>query len=425
MDILIIGGGGREHALAWKVKQSPKCGKLYIAPGNAGTMKLGENVALDIKNNRAVLDFAKEKGIGLVVVAPDDQLAQGMVNALTEAGIPAFGATQEAARLEWSKAFAKEFMRTHGIPTAKSATFTSIDEAMRYVTEEKLPIVIKADGLALGKGVVIAKSFDEAQATLHSFMEGGKFGASGKTVVVEEYLEGSEVSAHAFCDGTTAKLFPIARDHKRVGDGDLGANTGGMGTIAPVEVSEQFVARVRDRVVMPVIDGMKEKQTPFRGLLFPGLMVMKNGEFKVLEYNARFGDPECESYMRLLESDILDVMLACINGTLADTEVRFSKHAVVTVILASGGYPETYEKGYEITGIADAEVDPAVVVYHAGTKDMGGKIVTAGGRVLGVSAVGSTPEEAKRKAYEAAEKIHFEGRYMRTDIGASWALSKP
>ncbi|MBX9765123.1 phosphoribosylamine--glycine ligase [Patescibacteria group bacterium] len=422
MDILIIGGGGREHALAWKIKQSPKCGVLYIAPGNAGTKALGQNVVLDIKNNQAVVDFAVTRNIGLVVVGPDDYLAQGMTDALSAAGIPAFGASQAASRLEWSKAFAKEFMNTYGIPTAKSETFSDFAVAGNYINEQKLPIVIKADGLALGKGVVIAHTHDEAHATLRSFMHDAKFGESGKTVVVEEFLEGNEVSLHAFCDGETARLFPVARDHKRIGDGNTGANTGGMGTIAPIEVSEAFLDDVRDRVVLPVVGGMKEKGQPFSGVLFPGLMVLKDGTYRVLEFNARFGDPECESYMRLLESDIVDIMFACTQKKLADTEIRWSKKSVVTVILASGGYPDTYEKGFPISGIQDAESDPDVVVFHAGTAEKNGEVVSAGGRVLAVSAKGDTREKAKEKAYTAANKITFSGKQNRADIGAFWAL---
>ena len=422
MDILIVGSGGREHALAWKIKQSPLCGALFIAQGNAGTAALGENVSLDVRDNQAVVNFAKEKNIGLVVVGADEYLAQGMVDALSAAGIPAFGPTQAAARLEWSKAFAKEFMRKYGVPTAKSETFTSLDEAMRYIDEHDAPLVIKADGLALGKGVVIARTYDEAQATLHSFMQGEKFGASGKTVVIEEYLEGKEASLHAFCDGKTAKMFPVARDHKRIGDGNTGANTGGMGTIAPVDVPKDFVDSAYSKAVEPVLEGMSALGTPFSGILFPGLMAVKNDGFKVLEYNARFGDPECESYMRILDSDIVAIMLACVEGKLAEVEVKWSDKNVVTVILASRGYPDGYEKGFEITGIAEAEADPAVVVFHAGTAIKDGKLVTAGGRVLAVSAVGATEEEARKKSYDAAEKIHFEGKQNRSDIGADWAL---
>lgn len=422
MNILIIGSGGREHALAWKIKQSPHCEALYIAPGNGGTKELGENVVVDIKNNQAIVDFVKEKDIGLVVVGPDDYLAQGVVDAVLAAGIPAFGASQAASRLEWSKAFAKEFMKSYGIPTAQSETFTSHDEAVRYIEDHPLPIVIKADGLALGKGVVIANTYDEAFATLRSFMLDAKFGESGKTVVIEEFLKGTEVSLHAFCDGKSAKLFPVARDHKRVNDNNTGANTGGMGTIAPIPVTEDFLKDVLENVVMPVIDGMKGKGQPFSGILFPGLMVLSDGSYRVLEFNARFGDPECESYMRLLESDIVEIMLSCVEQSLASQEIVWSKKSVVTVILASGGYPDSYEKGFPISGIAGAESDADVVVFHAGTTSTDGHIVTAGGRVLAVSAVGDKQEIAREKAYRAVEKITFNGKQNRADIGAYWGL---
>lgn len=421
MNILIIGGGGREHALAWKIQQSPQCTALYIAPGNAGTTTLGENVVLDIKNNQAVVDFAVSKNIGLVVVGPDDYLAQGMVDALTNAGINAFGPTQAAAKLEWSKAFAKEFMKKHGIPTAQSETFSSFDAAREYVRTQTLPVVIKADGLALGKGVVIAQTHDEAEATLRSFMTEAKFGASGKTVVIEEFLEGSEISIHAFCDGVDTKLFPVSRDHKRIGDGNTGANTGGMGTIAPLPVPDWFLNTVKEKVVLPVLKGMADAGTPFKGILYPGIMVTSQG-IKVIEFNTRFGDPECESYMRLLESDVVPILLACTEGSLEQTDVKWSEKSVVTVMLASRGYPEAYEKGFEIKGIGDAESDSSVVVFHAGTAVKEGATVTSGGRVLGVSAVGKTPEEAKKKAYEAVGKVEFEGKQNRADIGAFWGL---
>jgi phosphoribosylamine--glycine ligase len=421
MNILLIGSGGREHALAWKIKQSPKCEKLFIAPGNAGTAALGENITIGIKDNQAVVDFAKGNNIGLVVVAPDDYLAQGMVDALMKAGVPAFGPTKAAAELEWSKAFAKSFMKRYEIPTARSKTFSALESAIAYAEEQPLPVVIKADGLALGKGVVIAESYDEAARTLVAFMEEDKFGESGKTVVIEEFLRGTEVSIHAFCDGTTAKLFPVSRDHKRVGDKDTGPNTGGMGTIAPVPVSSEFLEQVLQLTVVPVIQGMAEQETPYTGILFPGLMVTEQGT-KVLEFNARFGDPETESYMRLLKSDLVDIMLACVEGRLEKQEVKWSDDSVVTVMLTSAGYPGAYEKGFPISGIEEAEKDSSVIVFHAGTALKEGKIVTAGGRVLGVSATGRSPEEAKKRAYEAVQKIKFEGAQYRTDIGAFWQI---
>lgn len=422
MNILIIGGGGREHALAWKIRQSSKCETLYIAPGNAGTAKLGQNIDLDIKDNEKVVAFSKDNNIGLVVVGPDEYLARGMVDALTGEGVPCFGASQAASRLEWSKAFAKECMHRFGIPTAKSATFSEYSEALAYVKEQGAPLVIKADGLALGKGVVIAQNYDEADATLRSFMLDAKFGESGKTVVIEEYLEGSEVSLHAFCDGSTARMFPVARDHKRVSDGNTGANTGGMGTIAPIQAPNDFLVSAMEQVVMPVVSGMKADGHPFSGILFPGLMVLKDGSYRVLEFNARFGDPECESYMRLLDSDLIDVLLACINGNLQSAQLSWSQKSVVSIIVASGGYPETYQKGFPIRGIEAAESDPDVVIFHAGTTINDGNVVTAGGRVLAVSAIAENREAARAKAYEAVSKISFEGMQFRSDIGANWGL---
>lgn len=420
MNILIIGGGGREHAIAWKVKQSPKCDTLYIAPGNAGTASVGENVLVDITNTVAVVDFAREKKVGLVIVGPDEQLALGVVDALLNAGIPAFGPTKAAAKIEWSKAYAKEFMGRHGIPTATSATFSSFEEAVSYIQQQPMPIVIKADGLALGKGVVIAETKEEAEQTLHSYMQRHAFGTAGETVVIEEFLRGAEVSLHAFCDGKTAKLFPVSRDHKRLGDANMGPNTGGMGTIAPLSVSEGFLKAVEEEVITHVLHGMAAQGTPFRGVLYPGIMVTKKG-IKVLEFNVRLGDPECESYMRLLETDLVDIMLACIEGRLAEQEVTWSKQYAVTVMLASRGYPAKSATGFPLTGLGNI-TDESVVVFHAGTKIVEGAAVTAGGRVLAVSAVGDTPEEARTRAYGAAELIQFEGKQYRRDIGASWTI---
>lgn len=423
VNILIVGSGAREHALAWKIIQSPLCDKLFIAPGNSGTALHGENVALDVWSNQKVVDFAKKEQINLVVIGADDYLEQGMVDALQDAGIPAFGPTKAAARLEWSKAFAKEFMQKHNIPTARSETFTSFDMALQRINilkQGEYPVVIKADGLALGKGVVIAETREEAEKTLRAFMEEGILEEAGKTVIIEEYLEGNEVSVHAWCDGETAQLFPIARDHKRIGEGNTGLNTGGMGTIAPVEASQEFLDEIRDRVVLPVIRGMKEVGTPFKGILFPGVMVTKDG-IKVLEFNARFGDPECESYMRLLESDIVPIMLSCVGGTLPDTDIQWANKFATTVMLASGGYPGNYEKGFGINGL-DQKFDDSVVVFHAGVKKTDEGFVTNGGRVVGVSAVSDTKEDARKQAFSAAQAINFEGKQYRKDIGANWAL---
>lgn len=420
MNILIIGSGGREHALAWKIHESPKCERLYIAPGNAGTALVGENVSIDIKDNQAVVDFAKAKDIGLVVVAPDDYLAQGMVDALTVAGIKAFGATKAASKLEWSKAFAKDFMKRHGIPTASSETFTSFDEALAYVKAHPLPAVLKADGLALGKGVVIAQTYEEAESTLKSFMVDKAFGEAGVSVVIEEFLEGTEVSIHAFCDGSVAKLFPVSRDHKRVGDGNTGPNTGGMGTIAPVHIPSGFLEEVQRTIVTPTVKGMAFEGMPFAGILYPGLIVTKSG-IKVIEFNARFGDPEAQSYVRLLDSDLVDIMLSCVEGTLGSAEIWWKKESVCTVVLASGGYPGKYTAGFPIKGL-DSTFDSSVVVFYAGTEKSGNDVLTAGGRVLGVSTIGETAKESNKKAYEAVSLITFEDMQYRKDIGADWTL---
>lgn len=420
MNVLLIGSGGREHALAWKIAQSPRLTTLYIAPGNAGTLALGENVALDVKDHSAVIAFTKEKSIELVVVGPDDPLAEGIVDSLHAAGILAFGPTQGAAKLEWSKAFAKEFMKRHGIPTAQSETFASFDDALAYLKTRALPIVIKADGLALGKGVVIAGTLAEAEATLRSFMVDEAFGTSGKTVVIEEFLVGKEISVHAFCDGTVAKLFPVARDHKRIGDGNTGPNTGGMGSIAPVSVSPDFLDLIHKTVIAPVVNGMKEEGVPFAGILFPGIMVTEGG-IRVLEFNARFGDPETQSYMRLLDSDVLEIMLDCAEGNLQGSEIRWHDGAACTVVMASGGYPGTYKSGYAIKGL-DTISDESVVVFYAGTEKKEGDVLTAGGRVLGVSALGTDALDAKKRAYEARSVISFDDAYSRSDIGTDWGL---
>ena len=420
MNVLVIGSGGREHALAWKISQSPRCSGLFIAPGNAGTLLVGTNVSIDTQNHKEVINFCKEKDIGLVVIGPDDFLASGIVDSLHSVGILAFGPTKSAAKLEWSKAFSKDFMNRHGIPTALSATFSTFNEALAYSKTQTLPMVIKADGLALGKGVVIAQTHEEAETTLKSFMVDEAFGESGKTVVFEEFLEGPEISIHAFCDGTVAKLFPVARDHKRAGDGNTGANTGGMGAIAPISVSAEFLKEVEEKIVIPVMRGMAAEGTPFSGILYPGLMVTKAG-IRVIEFNARFGDPEAQSYMRILDSDLLDIMLDCVEGKLAEREIHWNTGYACTVVMASGGYPGKYTSGLPIKGL-NTVADSSVVVFYAGTAKDGEEVITAGGRVLGVSALGVTPEEAKTNAYTTVKSLQFDGMQYRSDIGANWGI---
>ncbi len=417
MNILILGSGGREHALAWKLNQSSKIQKIFIAPGNAGTSTVGENISLDIFNHQAVINFSKENKIDLVVIGPDDVLASGLTNSLQNSGIKAFGPTKEASEIEWSKSFAKNLMKRLGIPTAKSAEFTEIESASEYVKNHSYPLVVKASGLALGKGVIIANSPEEAIHSLDEMMVKKTFGAAGATVIVEECLHGEEISVHAFCDGETATMFPMAQDHKRIFDNDKGPNTGGMGTIAPIPtVSMDTLREIEQRIVIPVLQELKNMGREFKGILFPGIMLTKDGP-KVLEFNARFGDPETQSYMRLLKTDLIEILLACANGKLNNLEIEWKENlSACCVVLASKGYPGDYSKGLPISGISDAEEVANVIVFHAGTKTLDNKIVTNGGRVLGISATGDNLPGALQKAYKAVESIHFDGKQFRKDI---------
>ncbi len=414
MHILVLGGGGREHALSWKIRQSPLVEQVYIAPGNAGTAKIGENVSL-VLSHANVIEFCKKHNIGLVVVGPDDLLAAGIVDALRSADIVVFGPSQAAAEIEWSKAYAKEVMQEAGIPTAKSETFRDFESALAYVNQEGAPIVVKASGLALGKGVTVAMNLEEAEEALRECFIQEKFGTAGTEVVIEEFLTGVEFSAHALCAGTEALLFPSAQDHKRVGAGDTGPNTGGMGTIAPVPtISSEVMEEVRTKVVLPLLETLERRNRSFSGLLFPGIMLTAEG-IKVLEFNARFGDPETQSYMRLLESDIVPALLAVAKGSLAGVELSWKSGAAACIVVASGGYPGEYEKGKEIVLPEDAE---KLVVFHAGTKRDGEKLLTSGGRVLNVTAIGRTLTEALSKVYEGVSQVSFEGAQYRRDIGA-------
>lgn len=376
---------------------------------------MGENVVLDTARPGAVVTFCKEKNIGLVVVGPDDLLAEGIVDALTNEGIVTFGPSKAAAEIEWSKAYAKQVMQEDGIPTARHRVFETADGAKEYAKKQKLPLVIKADGLALGKGVVIAQTHEEAERTIDEFMGAKIHGAAGAKVVIEEYLEGFEISVHAICDGERAIMFPSSMDHKRIRENDEGPNTGGMGTIAPVPlVPAEQMRLIEDRIVLPLLAGLKKRGRPFRGLLFPGIMLTKYGPM-VIEFNARFGDPETESYMRLLESDIVPALYASAKGDVSEISLKWKEGAAASIVMASGGYPGSYEKGKEITGIDTVPED--VVVFHAGTKEEGGKLLTAGGRVLHVSAVGEHLEDALKNAYAGVEKISFTGATYRRDIG--------
>ncbi len=415
--ILIIGDRAREHALAWKLKQSPEVGEIFIAPGNAGTALVGKNVPIKITDTAALRDFAKKEKIDLTVVGSDEPGPLGIVDQFKKEGLLIFGPTQAAAQIEASKAFSKKLMKEEGIPTAAFETFTDYDSAIGYVDEKGTPIVIKASGLAAGKGAIVCKTIDEAHAALKEIMVDKIFGDAGAEVVVEEFLEGQEISIHAFSDGKTFKMFPTAQDHKPIGDGDAGPNTGGMGTIAPVPWTDaDLIERVKAKIVEPTLNGLAKRGSPFAGILYPGLMMTKNGP-RVLEFNARFGDPEAQSYLRLLKTDLFMVLEACAKGELDKLDIEWQSGFAACVVIASGGYPDEYKKGLPISGIEEAEKVDDVVIFHAGTKIENGQFITSGGRVFSVTATGVTLDEALEKAYAACGKIHFEGMYYRKDIG--------
>ncbi|MFZ4115373.1 MAG: phosphoribosylamine--glycine ligase [Chthoniobacterales bacterium] len=418
MKILLIGSGGREHALAWKLKQSPRLTQLYIAPGNPGTASLGQNIHIEPSDCAGLLMFAKEKKIDMTIVGPDDPLALGVVDLFQNAGFRIFGPTVSGARLESSKSFAKEFMNRHGIPTATSKTFIDPITAYTYVRSATYPLVVKADGLALGKGVVIARALDEALEAVRQSMELQMFGVAGTTIVIEEFLTGVECSLHALVDGNTTLLFPDARDHKRALDGDQGPNTGGMGTVSPSGVLSSSMQEELQRTLFdPFLRGLKADGLTFAGMLFPGIMMTPQGP-KVLEFNCRFGDPETQVLMRRLKSDLIDLLEATLDGTLATKQPIWNERPAVCVVVASGGYPGPIEKGKIIHGLEAAVAsDPEIVLFHAGTRKEGDFYYTAGGRVLGVTATGATLEEARSKVYSAVELISFEGKQYRRDIG--------
>lgn len=418
MKVLVVGGGGREHAILQRLSESSQISKLYCAPGNGGIAALAECVPLQATEVDAIAAWAEQNGIGYVVVGPDDPLCLGLVDKLRQRGIPAFGPTQAAARIEGSKVFAKKLMRRYGIPTAACEIFCDAELALRYTRIAPLPMVVKADGLALGKGVVICHTRAEAEEAVRDMMERGKFGASGNRVVVEEFLEGPEVSVLAFTDGVSLKWLAPGMDHKRALDGDRGLNTGGMGVIAPNPCFTPDVAEECMRsIFLPTLAAMRAEDCPFEGCLYFGLMLTENGP-KVIEYNCRFGDPEAQAMLPLLEGDLFAILQSVTRHTLADMPVRVKPGASCCVVLASGGYPEAYPTGIEIFGLSDAAALPGVQVYHAGTsRTADGRVLTAGGRVLGVTAIGDTLAQAVKAAYEAAEKIHFEGAHKRMDIG--------
>ncbi len=413
MKLMVIGGGGREHAIIKKLKENPAVTEIYALPGNGGIAADATCVDIGAKDIPAQVEFAKANGIDYAVVAPDDPLALGAVDALTSAGIPCFGPDAKAAVIESSKAFSKDLMKKYGIPTAAYATFTDAGSAEEYLDSCNAPIVVKADGLALGKGVIIAQTIEEAKGAVRSMMEDKVFGASGDKIVIEEFLTGPEVSVLSFTDGETLVPMVSSMDHKRSGDGDTGLNTGGMGTIAPNPYyTEEVAARCMEEIFLPTIRAMKAEGRPFKGCLYFGLMLTTEGP-KVIEYNCRFGDPETQVVLPLLESDLLTVMRSTTNGTLAETEVKFSDGAACCVVLASKGYPTAYEKGFPITMTAEA----AAHTYVAGAARKDGRLVTNGGRVLGVTATAATLPAAIQEAYRLAEGVTFENAYCRRDIG--------
>ncbi len=419
MKILIIGSGGREHTIAWKLSQSPRVDKLYCAPGNAGIAQIAECVPIDVLDFDSQTAFAREKGIDLTIVAMDDPLVAGAVDAFEAAGLRAFGPSSDAAILEGSKAFSKNLMKKYHIPTADYEEFTDADKAYAYVETCRLPVVLKADGLALGKGVLICRTRQEARDGVRTIMTDRKFGKAGDCMVAEEYLTGREVSVLAFSDGKTLRVMSSAQDHKRAMDSDQGLNTGGMGTFSPSPFYTADIDEVcRREIYQPTIDAMRAEGRPFRGVLYFGLMLTDEGP-RVLEYNVRFGDPEAQVILPRMKNDLADVCEACIDGTLDQIELEFDDDAAVCVILASDGYPVHYEKGYLIEGLDKAQgmEDEGIYVFHAGTKATDEGIVTNGGRVLGVTATGKTLKEARDRAYEAAGWISFENKYMRHDIG--------
>ena len=414
MKILVVGGGGREHAIIRKLKENPAAETIYALPGNGGIAADAECVSIGAKDIEGIVRFAKEKAVDYAVVAPDDPLVLGCVDALEEIGVPCFGPRKNAAIIEGSKVFSKDLMKKYGIPTAAYEVFTSPEDALRYLETAPVPTVIKADGLALGKGVTVAMTREEARGAVREIMEDKKFGASGDRIVIEEYLEGPEVSVLSFTDGTTLVPMVSSMDHKRAGDGDTGPNTGGMGTVAPNPFYTGAVAaECMEKIFLPTIRAMKAEGREFRGCLYFGLMITKDGP-KVIEYNCRFGDPETQVVLPLLESDLLTVMQAVTAGKLGECDVKFRDAHACCVVLASEGYPGSYGKGYEIT--IPESVRPHVFVAGAALKD--GKIVTSGGRVLGVTAVEKTLAEAVKSAYALADRVTFENRYCRRDIGA-------
>lgn len=417
MNVLIVGSGGREHAIAYCVAKSEKVDKIYCTPGNAGIAQLAECAPIGAMEFDKIVAFAKEKEVDLVIVGMDDPLVGGLVDELEAAGIRAFGPKKNAAILEGSKAFSKDLMKKYHIPTAAYENFTDSDKALAYLETAKFPIVLKADGLALGKGVLICQNLEEAKEGVKEIMLDKKFGTAGNEMVIEEFMTGREVSVLSFVDGNTIKTMTSAQDHKRAGDGDTGLNTGGMGTFSPSPFYTKEVEEFCEKYIyQATVDAMKAEGRPFKGVIFFGLMLTEDGP-KVLEYNARFGDPEAQVVLPRMKNDIIEVVEACIDGTLDQIDLQFEDNAAVCVVLASEGYPVKYEKGLEITGLEAFEKEEGYYCFHAGTREENGKILTNGGRVLGITAKGKDLKEARTNAYAATEWVQFDNKYMRHDIG--------
>ncbi|HHV99442.1 MAG TPA: phosphoribosylamine--glycine ligase [Clostridiaceae bacterium] len=417
MRILVVGGGGREHAVVWKLAQNPSVEKIYCAPGNGGISSLAQCISIKATDIEGIKAFSKENNIDLVVVTPDDPLAAGMVDELEKEGIRAFGPKKDAAIIEWSKSFAKDLMKKYNIPTARYEVFDNSKDAIGYLSHQKFPIVVKADGLALGKGVIIAQNFEEAREAVYSIMDEKTFGEAGNRIVIEEFLVGQEVSILAFTDGKTIVPMVSSQDHKRALDGDRGLNTGGMGTFSPSRIYTSEIAQYcMENIFRPTVNAMNMENRKFKGVLYFGLILTDDGP-KVLEYNARFGDPETQVVLPRLKSDLLEIFNAVIDERLDEVKVEWDDRAAVCVIMASGGYPQKYQTGYEIEGINEAEKEQDIIVFHAGTRFENGRYYTAGGRVLGVTAMDDTLDGAIKKAYEGVGKINFKDAHYRRDIG--------
>ena len=417
MKVLIVGSGGREHAIAWSVAQSSKVDKIYCAPGNGGISQYAECVSIGAMEFDKLADFAKDKEIDLTIIGMDDPLVGGIVDVFEEKGLRVFGPRKNAAIIEGSKSFSKDLMKKYHIPTCHYEVFHSPEEALLYLESVSFPIVLKADGLALGKGVLICNTLEEAESGIATLMFDKQLGAAGETVVIEDFMTGREVSVLCYCDGTHIKPMTSAQDHKRAKDGDMGLNTGGMGTFSPSPFYTAEIQKIcEEQIYQPTMDAMKAEGRDFVGILFVGLMLTEDGP-KVLEYNARFGDPEAQVVLPRMKNDIIDVMEACIDGKLSEVDLQFEENAAVCVVLASDGYPEKYEKNKKITGLEKFENRDGYYVFHAGTKKTEDGIFTSGGRVLGVTAKGADLKEARKNAYQAAEWVSFENKYMRHDIG--------